>query len=189
MPWVDSWIRSVRVVAHDRSMVFTASLTPTAPLAPPARTASPSRTAPPTRIAPPAGDASRTFASVSPASPASRAPGVLDRSRRLGLADRVAALLHADEHGAQAAGTVGAGAQAPERGVSRAALREARGRLLDVEHALRSGIPLPRHGEHLAERLVDQVEAGAYAPGRGGKALRGDAAAACAALGSVTPFH
>jgi hypothetical protein len=118
------------------------------------------------------------------ASAARRAPGVLIAPRRGALADRVAALLHADER-RPGSGVPAAGARG---GVSRVAVREARGRLLDVEHALRSGIPLPRHGEHLAERLVDDAAAGVYAPGGPSRTLRADAAAASAALGSVTPF-
>jgi hypothetical protein len=81
----------------------------------------------------------------------------------------------------------GGGVRGPH--VGRAALREARGRLLDVEHALRSGIPLPGDGVRLTARLVCDAEAGAYAPDRSVRNLRADAATACAALGSVTPFR
>lgn len=123
-----------------------------------------------------AGRAARLPA-VDPRTPEGRAPGVLDRARRVALADRLADLVRLAD------GRVLGPLPAP-----RPALRAARGRLLELEHVLRSGIPVPRHGEHRVERLLDDVESGAYADGAP-DGLHRDAAAACAATGSVTPFH
>jgi hypothetical protein len=113
---------------------------------------------------------------VDPRTPEGRAPGVLDRARRVALAERLERLVRLAD-----------GRVAGPLPVARPALRAARGRLLELEHVLRSGIPVPRYGEHRVERLADDVDAGVYADAAPGT-LRGDAAAACAAMGSVTPF-
>lgn len=123
-----------------------------------------------------AGAATRLPA-VDPRTPEGRAPGVLDLARRVALAERLAGVVGVAD--GRVAGTLPA---------PRPALRAARGRLLELEHVLRSGIAVPRQGEHRAERLADDVEAGAYADAAP-EALHDDAAAACAAMGSVTPFH
>lgn len=64
----------------------------------------------------------------------------------------------------------------------------ARGRLADLEHVLRSGIPVHCRGERLVHRLVSGDVSGMYC-GTNVLAMHDDADAACAALGVITPFH
>lgn len=113
-------------------------------------------------------------------SPQRRAPGVLDQRRRVALADRIAELVSdADRHHR---------ADDAPPCASRERVVAARGRLLDLEHALRSGIPITRYGEHLTEGLIYAVEARSYADGDP-RALHDAAESACLAIGSVSPFH
>lgn len=109
-----------------------------------------------------------------------RAPGVLGPRQRIALADRICELLaDADRHHR---------AEDAPPCASRERVVAARGRLLDLEHALRSGIPITRYGEHLTEGLIYAVEAKNYASGDP-RALHDDAESACRAIGSISPFH
>ncbi|MSW51363.1 MAG: hypothetical protein F2817_10820, partial [Actinobacteria bacterium] len=77
---------------------------------------------------------------------ADRAPGELDLAHRIALADRLRALV-LDASRMRACDT------APQR-AHRLQVLAARGRLADLEHVLRSGIPVRRRGERLVARLV-----------------------------------
>lgn len=121
------------------------------------------------------------------ASPEGRAPGVLDRPHRIALADRISGLI-AEADRFRPATAARPTRPTPPPCPTREQVVAARGRLLDLEHALRAGIPLPRHGEHLVEALLDAAEAGAYAE-QPACALHDDAETACLAVGSVSPFH
>lgn len=112
--------------------------------------------------------------------PVDRAPGELDLPHRIALADRIRELVR-DASRMRPCDTT------PQR-AHRVQVLAARGRLTDLEHALRSGIPLHRRGERLVERLLSADTIGAYAHGDG-RALHDDADAACAALGLRTTFH
>lgn len=112
--------------------------------------------------------------------PGDRERGELDLAHRIALADRIAALvLDAERHHR---------GDTPPARAGRAQVKDARGRLLDLDHALRSGITITRRGERLIERLLAGVTVGTYV-GHGPRALHDDAEAACLAIGSVTPFH
>jgi hypothetical protein len=115
-----------------------------------------------------------------PATAQDRVPGELDTPHRVALADRIHALV-------EDAGPQRTWATPPQR-AHRAQVRDARGRLRDLEHALRSNMPLHRRGELLVARLVSGDAVGSYCHGDV-RSLRDDADAACAALGLVTPFH
>lgn len=114
------------------------------------------------------------------AAPADRARGELDAAHREALADRIHALVVDAAHWSRC--------DTPPQRAHRAQVLAARGRLADIEHALRSGIPVRLRGEPLVARLVSDDAVGAYCHGRV-RALHDDADAACAALGVVTTFH
>lgn len=156
--------------------------TPVAPAAPPVPGVRSVLPHPPT-LAAVVGGAARPDVVTRPVRrplPGDREPGELDLAHRIALADRIAALvLDADR--------LHRGDTPPAR-ASRAQIKDARGRLLDLDHALRSGIPITRRGERLIERLLAGVIVGTYV-GHGPRALHDDAEAACLAIGSVTPFH
>ncbi|MDO9409857.1 hypothetical protein [Patulibacter sp.] len=111
---------------------------------------------------------------------ADRAPGELDLAHRARLADRLHALV-LDASRMRACDT------RPQR-AHRLQVLAARGRLADLEHVLRSGIPVRLRGERLVERLVSDDAIGVYCHGNP-RAMHDDADAACAALGVLTAFH
>lgn len=163
-----------RLRALPAATVRAAAPAPTARAAAPAAT-TPSVATPAQTPAPPA-----LGRSVPRGPVADRAPGELDLVHRIALADRLRALV-LDASRMRACDT------APQR-AHRLQVLAARGRLADLEHVLRSGIPVRRRGERLVERLVSDDAIGAYCHGNP-RALHDDADRACAALGVLTAFH
>jgi hypothetical protein len=117
---------------------------------------------------------------IAVAPPVDREPGDLDMVHRLRLADRIHGLMTDADHARRDQTT-------PQR-AHRLQVKDARGRLQDVESALRSGIPIRRRGERLVVRLLSEDALGTYCC-PDARTLHDDADAACIALGVVTPFH
>jgi hypothetical protein len=113
-------------------------------------------------------------------SAADRTRGELDALHREALADRIHALVVDAEHWSRC--------DTPPQRAHRLQVLAARGRLADIEHALRSGIPVYLRGERLVARLVSGDTVGVYCHGDV-RTMHDDADAACAALGVVTTFH